>query len=75
MVLDEAVEEKAGGEKVRLGMVVWFRIYRREISKMLIAVTNRLLEEIQSSCSRYGCGAYFSFLETEQKLTRLHAGT
>ncbi|KAL6715968.1 hypothetical protein ACLMJK_006930 [Lecanora helva] len=25
IVLDEAVEEKAGGEKVRIGMVVWFR--------------------------------------------------
>ena len=24
IVLDEAVEEKAGGEKVRIGMVVWF---------------------------------------------------
>lgn len=23
IVLDEAVEEKAGGEKVRIGMVVW----------------------------------------------------
>ena len=31
IVLDDAVEEKAGGEKVRLGMVVRTSIYSRRV--------------------------------------------
>lgn len=39
IVLDEAVEEKAGGEKVRIGMVVWLhcQIFVYMIARGLIS--------------------------------------
>lgn len=34
IVLDEAVEEKDGGEKVRLGMVVWLYYAQRLLAEI-----------------------------------------
>lgn len=44
IVLDEAVEEKAGGEKVRIGMVVW-RFPRRIFSMKIGFAKARWLTE------------------------------
>lgn len=54
IVLDEAVEEKDGGEKVRLGMVVrspgiWLVSHRHEVTDTI----DRLFEETPLSCSRH----------------------
>jgi hypothetical protein len=38
VVLDEAVEEKAGGERVRLGMVVCFKTYNHRKGSCLFGV-------------------------------------
>jgi len=53
-VLDEAVEEKAGGEKVRIGMVVCLLTDAMEIGFMTDALcVCRSFGEIQWLCLRY----------------------
>ena len=48
IVLDEAVEEKEGGEKVRLGMVV--SCFRLTLDIHRLTNSRRLFEATRSSC-------------------------
>jgi hypothetical protein len=54
LVLDEAVEEKENGEKVRMGMVVRTQISLA--SPKMRANPNRSFEETQSLCSKHSRG-------------------
>lgn len=51
IVLDDAVEEKDGGEKVKLGMVVCF--FSLRILCYLIPGGGRLSAVTRSSCSKH----------------------
>lgn len=71
IVLDEAFEEKPGGEKVAIGMVVSndqpvhcrSYLFRREADAFFLL--HRLFEAIQSSCSRFANSPYyFTLLHT-----------